>query len=88
MCWFDTMLSSPCARYQRKLKVNTHETNIYRCDLKWYTDKTHGKDTMCSTCAQHVLNTEVNFVLENNIWAQVKHAVTLPGTLRERQFAG
>ena len=78
MCWFETILSSPCDCQQLKLKVNTHKLNICMCDLKWYTAK-HGKHTMHST-SKKVLILCTNAIFR----AHVKHIVTL----HERTFDG
>ena len=71
MRWFETILSSSCARSQRKLKLNTHEPNIYMCDLKWYTDK--AELNIWKTHNVLNINTKVNFVPEHNIssWSKI-----------------
>ena len=64
MCWFETILCSPCVRWQRKLKVNTHEPNSsYVCDLKRYTDNAQPNKWK----THHALNiyTKINFVLKD-----------------------
>ena len=65
MCWFETILSSLCVRKEHKLKVNTHEPNIYMCALKWYTDK--AQPSTWKTHHVHNINTKVIFVLKHNI---------------------
>ena len=72
MCWFETISSSPCARLQRKLKVNARGPNIYMCDLKWYTDN---KAQLNTWKTHHALNhnTKFYFVLEHNISGTCKH---------------
>ena len=86
------IFSSPCAWQQHKLKVNTHEPNIYMYiytyiyiyiyDFKWSTDKqsqTHRKHTTRSTSTHKLI-----LWWNTTFRAQVKHTVTL----RERKFAG
>ena len=77
MCWFETILSSPCAQ-QRKLKVNTHEPNVNWNDTQIKHSQTHHV---------HNINTKVKFVLKHNVSSTSKtHSESV--TLHKHQFAG